>query len=76
PAGYSPNSEVYRSTATGPAGTTGYPAASPREVIVTPPASAVVVTPPPAATVVVPGVVAPTGPIMCPGINRGDPRRC
>jgi hypothetical protein len=71
-------------------GDTSYPQASPRTnvivtqpatgtVVVTPrPSGAVVVAPPPSAVVVTPGacVIVPTTPLICPGVNPTDPRRC
>lgn len=89
-AGISSDPSVYRSPASAWPGEVEYPSASPRgpamvtppAVIVVPPGTGVVVGPSasPAAVVVTPPaagvVVEPLGPVMCPGINAGDPRPC
>jgi hypothetical protein len=55
---------------------------APPAVIVVPPGTSVVVGPStraPGVVVVPPApgiVVEPLGPVMCPGINAGDPRPC
>jgi hypothetical protein len=83
PAGYTSDPSVYRSPASAWPGEVEYPSASPRGAVIVPaPAvvgapAGVIVAPPSAAGMVRPGrIEMPAEPLMCPGINAADPRKC
>ena len=83
PAGYANDPAVYRSPATAWPGEVVYPSASPRgPAVVAPyavvgPPSAVIITPrPPVISRSPERIEVLTEPLVCPGVNPSDPRKC